>query len=85
MTAVTSSRNTILWVVLALAALTTAVVIAALAWSSDDITKPLLVAFFGMISTAIPSIVALYKVDEMNTKVDALTKKGEAPDGRQDV
>jgi anti-sigma-K factor RskA len=85
MTAVTSSRNTILWVVLALAALTTAVVIAALAWSSDDITKPLLVAFFGMISTAIPSIVALYKVDEMNTKVEALTKKGETPDGRQDV
>jgi anti-sigma-K factor RskA len=59
-----------LWIVVALAALATAVVIAALAFASDEVTKPLLISFFGIISTSVPAIIALYKVDNVNKIVE---------------
>jgi anti-sigma-K factor RskA len=69
MTQKSSTAATMLWIVVALAALATAVVITALAFTSEEITKPLLVAFFGIISTSIPAIIALYKVNDVQTKV----------------
>jgi anti-sigma-K factor RskA len=64
-----SGLSTVLWIVVALAALATAVVITALAFADEEITKPLLVAFFGIISTSIPAIIALYKVNDVQVKV----------------
>jgi hypothetical protein len=73
-----------LWIVVALAALATAVVIAALAFADDEITKPLLVTFFGVISTAIPAIIALYKVGVVDSKVDDINTPTVTPHTRGD-
>jgi hypothetical protein len=62
-TAPKSAIPVTLWIVVALAALATAVVIAALAFAEDEVTKPLLVTFFGVISTSIPAIIALSRAD----------------------
>jgi anti-sigma-K factor RskA len=79
--------TTVLWIVVALTALATAVVIAALAFADDEITKPLLITFFGIISTTVPAVVALSRVESVNTKVDDIQANAKGGDniGRQDV